>query len=77
MSFAAQEELAEGNIPCDVQYGGRSEVVQLETVELQEPAEEWVDWKPKLSQQIRDKAYPLPSRWVRKVLRLLPAIIGG
>ena len=49
MSFAAQEEFAESNIPCDVQYGGRSEVVQLETVDLQEPAEEWVDWKPDTS----------------------------
>ena len=51
--------------------------MQLETVELQEPVEERVDWKPKASQQIRDKAYSLPSRWVRKGLRLLPAIIGG
>ena len=51
--------------------------MQLETIELQEPAEEWVDWKPKPPQQIRDKAYPLPSRWVRKGLRLLLAIIGG
>ena len=77
MSFIAEEELAEGDIPCDVQHGGRNKVVQLETAELPEPAKEWVDWKPKPSQQIRDKAYPLPSRWVRKVLRLLPAIIGG
>ena len=51
--------------------------MQLEAVELQEPAEEWVDWKPESSQQIWDKAYPLPLRWVRKALRLLPAIIGG
>ena len=77
MSFTAQEKLAEGDIPCDMQYGGRREVVQVETIELQEPAEEWVDWKPKPPQQIRDRAYSLPSRWVRKGLRLPPAIIGG
>ena len=51
--------------------------MQLEAVELQEPAEERVDSKPESSQQIWDKAYPLPLRWVRKALRLLPAIIGG
>ena len=32
-----------------MQYGGRGEVVQLEVVELQEPAKEWVDWKPDAS----------------------------
>ena len=77
MSFAAQEQLAEGNIARDMQYGGGSKIMQLEAVELQEPAEEWVDWKPKPSQQIWDKAYLVPSRWVRKVLRLLPAVKGG
>ena len=46
MSFAAQEQLAEGNIGRDVQYGGGSTIMQLEVVELQEPAEEWVDSKP-------------------------------
>ena len=46
MSFAAQEQLGEGNIARDVQYGGGSKIMQLEAVELQEPAEEWVDWKP-------------------------------
>ena len=51
--------------------------MQLEAIELQEPAEEHVDWKPESPQQIRDKAYPLPLGWVRKALCLLPAIIGG
>ena len=51
--------------------------MQLEAVELQEPKEEWMDWKSKSPQQIRDKTYPLPLGWVGKTLRLLPAIIGG
>ena len=34
------------NIARNVQYGGGGKTMQLETVELQEPAEEWVDWKP-------------------------------
>ena len=51
--------------------------MQLEAVVLQEPAEERMDWKSKATQQVRDKAYPLPHGWVRKALRLLPAIIGG
>ena len=46
MSLAAQKLLTEGNVTCDVQYGGGGKVMQLEAVELQEPAEEWVDWKP-------------------------------
>ena len=49
MSFAAQEQLAEGNVARNVQYGGRGKIMQLETVKLQEPAEEWVDWKPDAS----------------------------
>ena len=49
MSLAAQEQLAEGNITRDVQYGGGGKIMQLEAVELQEPAEEWVDWKPDAS----------------------------
>ena len=49
MSFTAQEQLAEGNITRDVQYGGGGKIMQLETIELQEPAEEWVDWKPDAS----------------------------
>ena len=53
------------------------EVMQLEAVKLQEPAEERMDWKSKSPQQVRDKAYPLPLGWVGKTLRLLPAIISG
>ena len=60
-----------------MQYGGRGEVMQLEAIELQEPAEKWVDWKHESPQQIRDKAYPLPLEWVGKALCFLPAIIGG
>ena len=36
------------------------EVVQLEAVELQEPAEERMDWKSDAPQQVRDKAHSLP-----------------
>ena len=49
MSFTAQEQLAEGNVARNVQYGGRGKIMQLETMELQEPTEEWVDWKPDTS----------------------------
>ena len=45
MSIAAQEQLAEGNIARNMQYEGWGKIMQLETVKLQEPAEEWVDWK--------------------------------
>ena len=45
MSFTTQEQLAEGNITCDVQYGGGGKIMQLETIELQEPVEERVHWK--------------------------------
>ena len=34
--------------------------MQLEAVILQEPAEEWMDWKSEAPQQVRDKAYSLP-----------------
>ena len=43
-----------------MQYGGRGEVMHLETVILQEPGEEWMDWESKAPQQVRDKAYSLP-----------------
>ena len=49
MSFTAQEQLAEGNRTRDVQYRGGGKIMQLETVELQEHTEEWVDWKPDAS----------------------------
>ena len=45
MSFATKKQLAEGNIAGDVQNGGRGEVMKLEAVELQEPAEERMNWK--------------------------------
>ena len=40
MSFATQEKLAKGDIACDMQDGGWGEVMQLETIVLQEPAED-------------------------------------
>ena len=49
MRLAAQKQFTKGNVSCDVQHGGRGEVVQLEAIELQEPAKEWVDWKPDAS----------------------------
>ena len=77
MSLAAQKQLAKGYEARDMQCGGRGEVMQLEAIELQGPAKEWMDWKSKSPQQERDKAYPLPLGWVGKALCLLPAIIGG
>ena len=60
-----------------MQYGGWGKVMQLEAVELQELAEERIDWKSESPQQIGDKAYSLPLGWVLRTLRLLPAIISG
>ena len=60
-----------------MQYGGRSEVMQLEAVILQEPAEERMDWKSEAPQQVRDKAYSLSPGWVGETLCLLPAIVSG
>ena len=72
MSFVAQKELAKGDITCDVQYGSRSEVMQLEDVVLQEPAEEWMDWKSEAPQQVRDKAYLLPLDGLGKLSACSP-----
>ena len=44
MSLAAQKQLAKGYEACDMQYGGRREVVQLEAIELQKPPEKRVNW---------------------------------
>ena len=49
MSLDAQKQLAKGYEARNMQYGGRHKVVQLEAVKLQEPAKEWVDWKPDAS----------------------------
>ena len=75
MSLAAQKQLAKGYEARDMQFGGRREVVQLESIELQKPLEKWMDWKSEPSYQIRDKAYPLGG--IGTALRLLSAIIGG
>ena len=64
MSFATQKQLAEGDVAGNVQDGGRGEVMPLEAIELQVPAEEWMDWKSESPQQIRDEAYPLSLGWV-------------
>ena len=45
MSLNTQKQLAEGYEACDMQYGDRREVVQLEAIELQEPPEKWMNWK--------------------------------
>ena len=77
MSLTAQKQLAKGYEARDMQYGGRSKVVQLEAVELLEPPEKWMNWKSEPSYQMRDKAYPLSLGGIGKALRLLSAIIGG
>ena len=45
MGLAAQEQLAKSDKSRDVQDGGRSEIVKLEAIVLQETSEEGVDWK--------------------------------
>ena len=64
MGLTAQEQLAKSNKTRDVQDGGRSEVVQLEAVILQESSEERVDWKPDASQQVGCEAHPFPPSWI-------------
>ena len=56
--------------------GGR-EVMNLESVELQEPAEERMYRKSEPPYQIWDEAYPLPFVGTWGSLCLLPALIGG
>ena len=60
MSFATSEKLTKGDIACDMHDGGWGEVMQLETIVLQEPAEEGMDWKPDAPQQVGNKAHPFP-----------------
>ena len=43
-----------------MQYGGWNKVVQLETVELQEPAEEWMDWNSQVPSANRGQSIPAP-----------------
>ena len=52
-------------------------MVELESVELQEPPEKRMYWKSESSYQIRDKAYPLSFGRIGDALRLLSALIGG
>ena len=77
MSLTAQKQLAKGYEARDMQYGARREVVQLETIELQEPPEKRMNCKSESSYPIRDKAYPLSLGGIGKALRLLSAIVGG
>ena len=55
--------------------GGR-EVVELESVELQEPAEERMYRESESPYQIRDQAYSLPFIGASGSLRLPPTLIG-
>ena len=56
--------------------GGR-EVMELESVELQEPAEKRMYWKSESPYQIGDEAYLLPFVGTWGNLRLLPTFVGG
>ena len=51
--------------------------MKLESVELQEPAEEWVYRKSEPPYQIGDEAYPLSFGGIGDALRLLPTLVGG
>ena len=53
------------------------EVVELESVELQEPAEERMYWKSESPYQIGDKAYSLPLIGAWSVLCLPPTLISN
>ena len=52
-------------------------MVELESVELQEPAEERMYWKFESPYQIGDKAYSLPLIGAWSVLRLPPTLISN
>ena len=56
--------------------GGRK-VMELESVELQEPAEKRMYRKSESPYQIRDEAYPLPFVGTWGSLCLLPTLVGG
>ena len=51
--------------------------MELESVELQEPAEERMYRKSEPPYQIGDEAHPLSFRGARGGLRLLPTFVGG
>ena len=51
--------------------------MKLESVELQEPAEERMYRKSKPPYQIGDEAYPLSFGGIGDALRLLPTLVGG
>ena len=51
--------------------------MELESVELQKPAEERMYRKSKPPYQIGDEAYPLPFVGTRGGHRLLPTFVGG
>ena len=51
--------------------------MKLESVELQEPAEEWMYRKSEPPYQLGDEAYPLPFVGIWGNLHLLPTFVGG
>ena len=60
-----------------MQNRGGCEVMELESVELQKPAEERMYGKSEPPYQIGDEAYPLPFVGTWGSLRLLPTFVGG
>ena len=60
-----------------MQDRGVHEVMKLESIELQEPAEERMYRKSEPPYQIGDEAYPLPFVGTWGNLRLLPTFVGG
>ena len=73
----SQEQLAKSYVTRDMQDRGGCEVMELESVELQEPTEEWMYRKSESPYQIRDEAYPLPFVGTWGSLCLLPTLVGG
>ena len=60
-----------------MQDGGGRKVMVLESIELQEPAEERMYTKSESPYQIGDEAHPLPFVGTWGSLRLLPTLVGG
>ena len=77
MGLDAQEQLAKSYVAHDMHDRGGRKVMELESVELQEPAEERMYRKSESPYQTGDEAYPLPFVGTWGSLRLLPTLVGG
>ena len=51
--------------------------MQLEVIVLQNPLEEWVNWKSHATQKIGDEAHSFSRRRIGEILRLGFSVEGG